>query len=543
MKKICGNLVDIDQRRIYPVEITISNNKIESIEVNNDSYDTYILPGFIDSHVHIESSMMTPFQFSRFVISKGTVAIVTDVHEIANVMGIAGIEFMQNSASKSSLKIFFTVPSCVPATPFDHSGATINGELVYKLLKSGKFVGLSEMMNYPGVINGEPDILKKLSAAKAFHLPIDGHAPGLSGDALRTYISYGIDTDHECTSLSEAIEKINEGMIISVREGSSAKNYEGLKELIRNYPDKVMFCTDDSHPDDLLKNGHINKIVKKAISDGYDLFDVLKAASVNAVRHYNLPVGLLHTGEPGDFIRVNNLKDFDILETYINGDCVFDKEKDDLKYLNDSVKEINNFHTIKIKPDQLILKNSSKLYTIQVIDGQLWTEKLITENEPEGLFNPDLKKDILKLVYYNRYHKSDPQIATINGFGLQRGAIASCVGHDSHNILAVGCSDQEIADAINLIVTNKGGIAVVDKQDKHILPLPIGGIMSKKDCQTLAGEWEKLHLKYMEMGGKLKAPFMTLAFMSLIVIPKLKIGEKGLFDAEQFSFITDIDKC
>lgn len=542
MKKICGNLVDVEQRRIYPVEISICNNSIESIEINDNSYDSFILPGFIDSHVHIESSMMTPLQFSRFAVSKGTVAIVTDVHEIANVMGVSGIAFMQNSAKNGPLKIFFTVPSCVPATPFDHSGAKIDGEMVYKLLMSGKFVGLSEMMNYPGVINGDPDILKKLSAAQTLHLPVDGHAPGLSGEDLRTYISYGIDTDHECTSLTEAIEKIGEGMQISIREGSSAKNYDALKDLIRTHPDQIMFCTDDSHPDDLLKNGHINKIVIKAISDGYDLFDVLKAASVNAVHHYKLPVGLLHTGDPGDFIRVKDLKKFDILETYINGQCVFDKEKDALKYLNDSVKEINNFHTVKIKPKQLILKKPAKLYTIQVIDGQLWTEKLITENESEGVFNPDFKKDILKIVYYNRYHKSDPQIATINGFGLQRGAIASCVGHDSHNILAVGCSDQEIADAINLIVTNKGGISVVDKQDKYILPLPIGGIMSKKDCYTLAGEWVKLHLKYMEMGGKLKAPFMTLAFMSLIVIPKLKIGEKGLFDAEQFSFITDIDK-
>ncbi|MGL4331893.1 MAG: amidohydrolase family protein [Bacteroidales bacterium] len=330
MEKICGNLVDVEQRRIYPVEISICNNSIASIEEKDNSYDSFIMPGFIDSHVHIESSMMTPLQFSRFAVSKGTVAIVTDVHEIANVMGVPGIMFMQNSAKNGPLKIFFTVPSCVPATPFDHSGAEIDGEMVYKLLKSGKFVGLSEMMNYPGVINGDPDVLKKLSAAQTLHLPVDGHAPGLSGEALRAY-SYGIDTDHECTSLTEAIEKIGEGMQISIREGSSAKNYDALKDLIQTHPDQIMFCTDDSHPDDLLKNGHINKIVIKAISDGYDLFDVLKAASVNAVHHYKLPVGLLHAGDPADFIRVKDLKEFDILETYINGKCVFDKEKDALK--------------------------------------------------------------------------------------------------------------------------------------------------------------------------------------------------------------------
>ena len=540
MEKISGNLVDIISGRIRPVEILIKDHKIHSVEDCESEYDLYILPGFIDSHVHIESTMMTPLQFSRFAVSKGTVAIVTDVHEIANVLGERGIGFMQKSARKSALKIFFTAPSCVPATAFDRSGATLDAGKVSELLKTGRFVGLSEMMNYPGVLHKDPDVLKKLEAAAIMHLPADGHAPGLKGEELRTYISYGINTDHECTTLDEAIEKIKEGMIISIREGSSAKNYEALKELIRLYPEQIMFCTDDSHPDDLLKSGHIDKIVRRAIADGYDLFNVLKAASYNAVFHYRLPVGLLRINDPADFICVDNLKDFRILRNYINGECVYNAETHKADPYTDPVRTINNFHAKPITPEQLVLYTSGILTSIKVIDGQLWTEKLETKTPNETkVFEPDTMHDILKIVYYNRYQKAEPQVATISGFGLQRGAIASCVGHDSHNILAVGCTDKEIADAVNLIIQNKGGIAVVDKDNQYILSLPIGGIMSPKDCETLAGEWEKLHLKYNEMGGKLIAPFMTLAFMSLIVIPKLKIGERGLFDAEKFCFLSD----
>lgn len=542
MKKVYGNLVDMTTKAIRGVEISIQDGYIQSIRDTNTVYETYLLPGFIDSHVHIESSMMTPLQFARYVVSKGTVGVVTDVHEIANVLGEKGIQFMQKSAASSALKIYFTVPSCVPATTLDRSGYILDSHKVSKLLNSGKFVGLSEMMNYPGVLDEDPDVLRKIEAAHLLGLPIDGHAPGLTGSSLMKYIRYGINTDHECTYLAEAIEKIKDGMLISIREGSSARNYESLAELIRLYPDKIMFCTDDSHPDDLLKLGHIDKLVRRAVQDGYDLVDIIKASSINAVKHYKLSVGLLKCGDPADFICVNDLRNFEVQKTYINGICVFDKAKEEYVAYTDSVKPINNFHALPVHASQLCLKVSDPFYSIGMLDGQLWTDKHLSDSKFEdGLFTADFKNDILKIVYYNRYHDSNPQVATINGFGIKKGAIATSVAHDSHNILAVGCSDEEIARAINLIVKHKGGVAVVDDSQELILPLPIAGIISSDDCISLAHNWEKLHAKYKEMGGHLQAPFMTLSFMSLLVIPKLKIGEKGLFDVDKFTFLEGAD--
>ncbi|MGL5682126.1 MAG: adenine deaminase [Marinifilaceae bacterium] len=538
MKKIEGNLVDVYNRSIFPAILSIEEGRIINIEYSNKRYDDFIIPGFVDSHVHIESSMMTPDNFSDFVVSRGTVAAVTDPHEIANVVGEGGIDFMIRKAKEGQIKTFFSIPSCVPATPLDSSGAVINADAVERMAASGNFVALSEMMNVPGVLYKDEEVMRKIDSAKRYNLPIDGHAPELEGEQLKEYVHAGITTDHECSTVQEALDKVELGMKILIREGSSARNYEGLKYLLSECPEHVMFCTDDSHPDDLLHNGHIDKIVRRAIADGYDLFEVLKCASVNTIQHYNLPVGTLQKGDTADFIRVNNLQEFVTLATYINGEEVYNKESYKPSTVVDKVEPINNFHADKLCVDDLKFAVSGQLTSIKVEDGELLTEVLKSNfEEPLEHFEADLKRDLLKIVYYNRYHKSKPQIATINGFGLTRGAIASSVAHDSHNIIAVGTNDKDIVAAINAIVSSKGGISVVDGDESYTLALPIAGIMSSRNCETLASEWEILHSMVEKMDCKIQSPFMTLAFMSLIVIPKIKIGEKGLFDYTTFSFI------
>lgn len=540
MQFIEGNLVDIHNRAIFPARIAIENGVIKTIEPSDGYYDHFIIPGFIDGHVHIESSMMTPLQFSDYVLTRGTISVVTDPHEIANVVGEDGIRFMENSARKGKLKTFFTVPSCVPATSFDRSGATIDANAVEQLLNSGQFVGLSEMMNVPGVLNGDPEVMRKLNAAKKLHLPIDGHAPELHGSDLERYVAAGITTDHECSSIQEALEKIDCEMKILIREGSSARNFDSLKYLLSESPEDVMFCTDDSHPDDLIQNGHIDKMVKRAVAEGFDLFEVLGAASRNVIEHYRLPVGMLRVDDPADFILVNNLSDFTTLATYINGEEVFNHTTEILQDKVDPVTPINQFEAQDITTEQIILTISDRLLSIKVADGELLTDIEYTDfSKPISNFESDTERDLLKIVYYNRYEKAQPQVATIKGFGLKQGAFASSVAHDSHNIIAVGCDDQSIVKAINAVIREKGGIVVVNKEESEILPLPIAGIMSNDSCWTLARKWEMLHRHVAKMGCVLKAPFMTLAFMSLIVIPKLKIGEKGLFDYSLFSFIDE----
>lgn len=319
MQHIEGNIIDIHRREIYPGIISIDSGKIISINRNSQKYAHYISPGFIDAHVHIESSMLIPEEFSKLAIRRGTVAIVNDPHEIANVMGTEGIEYMIENSKQSCIKSFFTIPSCVPATPYDSSGSVLLSSDIEQLALNHKFVGLSEMMNVPGVVQDDTEVLAKIEIARRHHLTIDGHAPGLSGSFLKKYIDAGISTDHECTSLEEAIEKINFRVKILIREGSAAKNYEALKWLIADYPEKVMFCTDDSHPNDLLSYGEIDKLVRKALGDGFDLFDVLKIASFNPISHYKINVGCLREGDPADFIIVRNLNTFDVLSVYIDG--------------------------------------------------------------------------------------------------------------------------------------------------------------------------------------------------------------------------------
>ncbi len=542
MQHIEGNIIDIHRREIYPGIISIDSGKIISINRNSQKYAHYISPGFIDAHVHIESSMLIPEEFSKLAIRRGTVAIVNDPHEIANVMGTEGIEYMIENSKQSCIKSFFTIPSCVPATPYDSSGSVLLSSDIEQLALNHKFVGLSEMMNVPGVIQDDTEVLAKIEIARRHHLTIDGHAPGLSGSFLKKYIDAGISTDHECTSLEEAIEKINSGMKILIREGSAAKNYEALKWLIADYPEKVMFCTDDSHPNDLLSYGEIDKLVRKALGDGFDLFDVLKIASFNPISHYKINVGCLREGDPADFIIVRNLNTFDVLSVYIDGIEKYNYSGNNEKPHPAPIKIINHFNRDPISLTDLTKPIKKKIVSIKVIPGELVTRRIDFELEsPIRNFESDVKRDILKIVYLNRYQNTPPQIAFISGFELKEGAFATTISHDSHNIIAVGCSDKDILEAINAVILEKGGLAVKNNKGIIKLPLPIAGIMSASDGETVASLWETLTEELKQMGCKLDSPFMTLSFMSLIVIPELKIGEQGLFDYEHFKFISESD--
>jgi len=545
MKKIEGNIVDVVAREIYPASLIIENDVIVDVIKNNNIYSEYIIPGFIDSHVHIESSMLTPSNFSKLVSKNGTVAIVSDPHEIANVLGIEGIKYMINNAKNADIKINFTIPSCVPATPLDASGACISAEDVDKLFKSNNFIGLSEMMNVPGVLAGDKEVMEKINSALKRNLVVDGHAPLLIGEELKKYIAAGISTDHECSELDEAREKIYNGMKIIIREGSAAENYEKLKSLIATNSDDLMFCTDDSHPDSIIKYGGIKKIVKMAIRDGFDIFDVLKIACINPILHYNLNVGTLKVGDKADFIKIENLKSFEVIDTYISGRKIyqnneFSKSTDSTLHVN---KEIlpNNFNHDLITKDQLVLSVNKNIYAIGVIPGELLTTKNKVVVEKSDNLESDISKDLLKIVYINRYSNSLPQVGYVVGFGFKKGAIASSISHDSHNIIAVGCSDIEIEHAVNTIIKNKGGLSVAYKKDNSIftdeLPLPIAGIMSNRDGEYVAKKYSNLSKLALTLGCKIKAPFMTLAFMSLLVIPEFKIGENGMFDYSKFSFI------
>lgn len=542
MQHIEGNIIDIHRREIYPGIISIDSGKIISINRNSQKYAHYISPGFIDAHVHIESSMLIPEEFSKLAIRRGTVAIVNDPHEIANVMGTEGIEYMIENSKQSCIKSFFTIPSCVPATPYDSSGSVLLSSDIEQLALNHKFVGLSEMMNVPGVIQDDTEVLAKIEIARRHHLTIDGHAPGLSGSFLKKYIDAGISTDHECTSLEEAIEKINSGMKILIREGSAAKSYEALKWLIADYPEKVMFCTDDSHPNDLLSYGEIDKLVRKALGDGFDLFDVLKIASFNPISHYKINVGCLREGDPADFIIVRNLNTFDVLSVYIDGIEKYNYSGNNEKPHPAPIKIINHFNRDPISLTDLTKPIKKKIVSIKVIPGELVTRRIDFELEsPIRNFESDVKRDILKIVYLNRYQNTPPQIAFISGFELKEGAFATTISHDSHNIIAVGCSDKDILEAINAVILEKGGLAVKNNKGIIKLPLPIAGIMSASDGETVASLWETLTEELKQMGCKLDSPFMTLSFMSLIVIPELKIGEQGLFDYEHFKFISESD--
>jgi len=534
---VAGKLVDIVNRKMFNAQVHIKNGKIEEIIEIEQEQGMFILPGFIDSHVHIESSMMIPSSFARAAVQHGTVATVSDPHEIANVLGIPGVEFMIQNSKKVPFKFFFGAPSCVPATTFETSGASINSSDTEKLINNPDIHYLAEMMNFPGVIFNDSEVHLKIASALKAHKPIDGHAPGLKGEDLKKYAAAKISTDHECSTYDEAIEKINLGIKIQIREGSAAKDFENLFPLVKSHPDKIMFCTDDCHPNDLIK-GHINKIVSRAIYKNAEIFDVLNAAIKNPIEHYKLNVGLLQKGDLADFILVKDLKDFDIVKTYINGNLVFDNGQVLINKIEE--KPINNFNCEKIsQKDILIPESKGKVNVIVAKDGDLLTQKLVTEPKiTNGEVVVDLERDILKIVIVNRYKKSQPVVGLIKNFNLKSGAIAGSIAHDSHNIIAIGTNDFDIVEAINTIIDNKGGIVACDGNHKEHLKLEVAGLMSTDEAKEIAFNYEKVNAMAKELGSTLTAPFMTMAFMALLVIPELKIGDKGLFDVSKFEFTT-----
>lgn len=540
MKTISGHIVDVVSNRIFDGVVTFSHGRITAIKTAQEVDDHYLIPGLIDAHIHIESSMMIPSVFARQVLPHGTVACVCDPHEIANVCGIPGIDYMINDGKKSPLKFYFGAPSCVPATHVETAGAVLNAADVKALLKRDDIHFLAEMMNFPGILMGDEQVLLKLKYAREFNKPIDGHAPDLSGDNLRTYVDEGISTDHECMTLAEAKEKLALGMMILIREGSAARNLDDLMPLLKGHSDRVMFCSDDKHPDDLQKNGHLDNHLRRIVAKGYSALDALRCCSFNPIKHYNLNIGLLQDGDRADFIVVKDLTDFNVLQTWIGGSLV--AENGAVCYpATEPSEPINQFNTVPISAEVLqVIPKGKRMRVIVAEDGQLQTNVLLAEPLVEnGSVVSDTSNDLLKIVVYNRYHPAKPAIGFIKGIGLKRGAIASTVAHDSHNIVAVGVSDKEIASAINKLIECKGGIVAVDGKKIELLPLPVGGLMSDADGPTIAAAYSKADAMAKKMGSPLSAPFMTLAFMSLLVIPELKLGDKGLFEILKFSF-TDL---
>jgi len=534
--QIQGQIVDIQNRRIFAGEITVENGKIISIIEKKHEVKSYIMPGFIDSHIHIESSMLVPSEFAKIAVLHGTVATISDPHEIANVLGSTGVYYMIENGKKVPLKFHFGAPSCVPATNFETAGAVIDSEGIAALMASPDIYYLAEMMNYPGVLFDDTEVLKKIEWAKHFNKPVDGHAPGLRGEAVKKYISAGISTDHECFSFEEAEEKLSLGMKVLIREGSAAKNFEALIDLLPNNYENMMFCSDDKHPDDLIV-GHINLLCARAVAKGIDVFKVLQAACVNPVYHYKMNVGLLKQNDAADFIIVENLVDFKVHQTYINGQLVANDGESFVDHV--PFETPNNFNIVaKTIEDFQISGSGSKIRIIEALEGQLITNEI--HHKPliiDGQLVSDTENDILKMAVVNRYENTVPAIAFIKNFGLKKGAIASSVAHDCHNIVVVGTSDEEICNAVNLIIKNRGGVCTVNGAKNKMLPLPVAGIMSDKNGWETGKLYQEIDAMAKELGSNLKAPFMTLSFMALLVIPDLKLSDKGLFTGKTFSFV------
>lgn len=536
IQTVSGNIVDVFNKKIFPGTLKISGDAITEITPGEIPYDTYIIPGFIDSHVHIESSMLTPSEFARAAVVHGTVAVISDPHEIANVLGVDGVMYMIDNGATVPMKFYFSAPSCVPATPFETSGAVIDGKTVEDLLQRDDIKYLGEMMNYPGVIHGDPEVMKKIAAAHKYGKPIDGHAPGLTGNDLARYVSSGISTNHEAISREEALEDIRAGLMVQIRKGSAADIYEECISLLEEHYESCMFCSDDKHPDDLIR-GYINDMVRDAVARGINVMKVLRTASVNPVLHYKLDVGLLRIGDAADFLVVKDLKDFTILTTYIGGTPVAKNGQSLIPKRKPRI--VNNFNIGRKTPVEFIIPAAGEtINVIQAIDGQLITNRLIEHPQVEnGRIVADVERDILKITVVNRYREAPPAMGFIKNFGLTKGAIASSVAHDSHNIVAVGTNDDDLCRAINRVIDQQGGICAVAGDQEASLPLPVAGIMSDEDCATVAERYTTLDTMAKSMGSPLRAPFMTLSFMALPVIPKLKLTDKGLFDGESFQFI------
>lgn len=532
---IKANLIDIVAKETFPAEVKIIDGKIFSINQINEKLETYILPGFIDSHVHIESSMLIPSEFAKIAVKHGTVGTISDPHEIANVMGIQGVDFMIENAQKVPFHFYFGAPSCVPATQFETAGALINSDDINQLLSRKEIVYLAEMMNFPGVIYKDEEVVKKLDFAKKHGKPIDGHAPGLMGEDMKTYFNSGISTDHECFGYNEALEKLKHGVKVMIREGSAAKNFDTLIPLLKDFPEQIMFCCDDKHPDNLLE-AHINEHVKRALKLGNNLYDVLRAASYNVVKHYNLPIGLLQIGDSADFIEIDNIEDFNILKTYINGEIVAENGQSFIPTIESEI--INNFDcSIKQPADFKIKAESDKIRVIEALEGQLITHEIYAETlAVKGFSESNTDEDILKIAVVNRYFDAPIATAFIKNFGLKNGAIASCVAHDCHNIVVVGTNDEDMCKAVNAIIKAKGGISLATESEEMVLELPIAGIMTNLSAKQVAESYISLDRRAKELGSKLRAPYMSLSFMALLVIPELKLSDKGLFNGKSFEF-------
>lgn len=534
--KIAGNIIDILNKNIYKAELDVIDGKIATIAPKENVPDQYILPGFIDAHVHIESSMVVPSEFARMAVVHGTVATISDPHEIGNVLGVEGVNYMIENGNQVPFKFYFGAPSCVPATPFETAGAEIDLDGVEELLKKDEVRYLAEMMNWPGVLNKDPLVVAKIALAQKYNKVVDGHAPGLKGEQAKDYIAAGISTDHECFTAEEALDKLNYGMKIIIREGSAAKNFDALIDLMHDHWERMMFCSDDKHPDNL-EAGHINLLVKRALDKGVDLFKILQAACINPIEHYDMAVGRLQVNDPADFIIINNLEDFDIQQTYINGELVAKNGKTLISSVENNI--INNFSTSIKQPSNFkVFAKEDEIRVIEAMDGQLITNELrYTPKVLNGEIVSDTERDILKIIVVNRYEDTPPAIAFIKNFGLKQGAIASSVAHDSHNIIAVGVNDEAITRAVNLIIEAKGGVSAVNDAEEKIVELPVAGIMSPKDGYQVAKEYQVIDQMSKAMGSTLNSPYMTLSFMALLVIPSLKLSDKGLFEGNRFEFV------
>jgi adenine deaminase len=536
---VSGQYVDILGKKIYPATLNINNGVIENITPCENAPNHFILPGFIDSHVHVESSMLIPSSFARLAVVHGTIGTISDPHEIANVCGVEGVHYMINNGKKVPFHFFFGAPSCVPATIFETAGAAINSDQVAELLANKDIYYLSEMMNFPGVLFKDEEVMKKITAAHKAGKPVDGHAPGLMGEQAKQYIQAGISTDHECFTIEEAVDKLSFGMKILIREGSAAKNFEALYELLDDHPTMMMLCSDDKHPDSLLE-GHINVLCARAVAKGIDIFNVLRAACINPVLHYKLPTGQAKQGDPANFILVEDLTNFIVKQTYINGALVAEAGKSLIPFVKEDA--INQFDAspivadaVQVQTNEYPSNEAGLIPVIEAIDGQLitnclWMQALIEDQKIVA----DTTKDVLKMVVYNRYFNAPPKIAFIKNFGFKHGAIASTVAHDSHNIIAVGVDDSSIVQAINLVIEQKGGISCVNNKEQKVLGLPVAGLMSAEEPYMVAQAYTEIDQMAKALGTALGSPFMTLSFMALLVIPHLKLSDKGLFDGDGF---------
>ena len=535
---ISGQYVDILKKHIYPATISVKNGIIESIESTIEAPMQYLMPGFIDAHVHVESSMLIPSSFARLAVTHGTIGTISDPHEIANVCGMEGVQYMIDNGKKVPFHFFFGAPSCVPATVFETAGAAINSKDVASLLANPDIYYLSEMMNFPGVLSKDDEVMKKIASAHKLGKPVDGHAPGLRAEDAKKYIEAGISTDHECFTIEEALDKLEHGMKILIREGSAAKNFEALYELIEDHPSMIMLCSDDKHPDSLVE-GHINSLCARAVAKGIDPLLVLRAACINPVDHYKLPTGKMQIGDAANFIVVEDLISFKVNQTYIKGNLVAENGKSFIEAV--SAKPINKFDAASIEENNIQIsldeypQQEGKIAVMEAIDGQLITHKLWLSPKLEaGKIVSDTDSDVLKVVVYNRYFAAPPKMAFIKNFGFKIGAIASTVAHDSHNIIAVGVSDADIVKAINLVIKEQGGISCVSGNELKVMGLPVAGLMSLEDPYKVAADYTALDIMAKSLGSSLGSPFMTLSFMALLVIPHLKLSDKGLFDGDTF---------